>query len=212
MKKICKMLKKQRYNKGMKLARVCTRTARILRRDNGEIGKLVSEAIKAKKEADRLKEKEERCRKALDTARQQMRDAAKELTAGINETAVKRYHSSRAEIVRLTEKIEEYEEEIAAQREKMNAQYGKAVNLAQGKAKREMLQDAERARKRREKREQMQKAESAAEKETKAMAEQERAEEKTPPQEERENEEAKREGHEEAEREQTLMMNEAEME
>ncbi|MBQ7786076.1 MAG: hypothetical protein IJ381_08020 [Clostridia bacterium] len=141
--------KAKAYNEGMRRAEISARMGQILQQDNGEIGRLVSESIKAKKELNRLRERAQHCSAELEGARWTLRRTAEEITARVNAEAAKQYRTSREKIVRLAQMQEEYAAQIREKREEMSAAYEKAVSMAEGKAKREMMQDAERARKRR---------------------------------------------------------------
>ena len=136
--------KAKAYNEGMRRAEISARMGQILRNDHGEIGKLVGEAIKAKKELNRMREKMEGFQAALEKEKQMLRRAAKDVTEGVNEEATKQFRRSREEIAKLNDKMKEQESQIKEKKEEMNAAYGKAVSMAEGKAKREMMEEAER--------------------------------------------------------------------
>ena len=139
--------KAKAYNEGMRRAEISARMGQILRRDNGEIGKLVGEAIQAKKEADRIALKAEQSRAALRGAQQALRRAARELAAGVNKEAAASFRKSRAEIIRLKAEIREREAEIGQKKAEMKERYGQAIRMAEGQARREMLLDVQRAQK-----------------------------------------------------------------
>lgn len=145
--------KAKAYNEGMRRAEISARMGQILRFDNGEIGKLVGEAIRVKKELNRLREKARNCQAALESEKQALRRAAEDVMAGVNQEAAKQYRRSREEIVKLNAKAAEYEAQIKEKKEEMNAAYGRAVSMAEGRAKREMLLEAEKKRARRSKKE-----------------------------------------------------------
>ena len=180
--------KAKAYTEGIRRAEVSMRAAEILRRDKGKLAQMMQDAEKAYIQSKSAIKKKKAMLFAWDVDYKRHMEAVNKICEGADEKALGVIEETSKAIAQYRNEVEKLTREYEEQKAEADRLYQTALNLASSQAKREMLQDAERARKRREKRAQMQRAESAAEKETKAMAEQERAEEKTPPQEERENE------------------------
>ena len=140
------------FAEGTRQAEIGMRAAGILRRDSGELGRMMKEAGNAYRMAKKAQKKYGELIAVWDAEHSRHMEAIGTLCEGEDAGALAVIGETARAIVRYRKDAEKYAQEYLQKKGEADSLYQQAMTLAAAKAKREMMEEAERQRIRREKR------------------------------------------------------------
>jgi len=144
--------KAEAFTKGTKQAEIGMRAADILRRDQGELSQMMKDAGSAYRMAKEAQKKHGEATAAWNTEHSRHMEAVGRLCEGEDAGALAVIGETARAIVRYRKDAEKYAQEYVQKKGEADSLYKQAMTVAAAKAKREMMEDAERQRNRRKNR------------------------------------------------------------
>lgn len=143
--------KARAFTEGIRQAEIGMRAAEILRRDKGELAQMMNDAEKAFRQSKEVRKRKSEAIALWNADYRRHLEAVARICAGADEKALAVIEETSKAIVQYRKDIEKYNQEYEENKAEADRLYQAALNLAQGRAKREMMQEAERTRTRRKK-------------------------------------------------------------